>query len=410
MLRAARRHSWWYADLAAEGVPGPQTRRALPPRLYLGFVALTGGLAVAQFYFLPRNLGPVEFATAALALSVIQGAQQLGDLGAHNASLRVALPREHRIQLRESALFLSTMVCLTGVVLGLFLGITGTGLGYLVACAFATALFLAPSKTHSSGAIQLGDERAATKYNLVWQNAPKLGSVVGSFGGTALLSIVGALVNAVLFYRPALPRFVAWHVLRSNAHLILPGLALSVSAFLMLWIDTYALSAFAGLADAGQYQAVVRPLTGITYLYLPLVSLIQAAHNAGLVRRERRLMTVAGLLGVGGSLGIACGLYLFGGLIWPEFSFPADVVAACGTAAGLACLSAVVGGQLALRGRQGWAAGNTILGAVVLLLLSLLLIPTLGALGAGLASASAWALVVGSHSIVLWWTLRRRPN
>lgn len=406
MFGRDRGRRWWYADLVKDVTPGPETRRALSPRLYLGFVGLTGGLAVTQFYFLPRNLGPAEFATAALGLSLIQGSLQLGDLGAHNASLRVGLTRDDRIRLRESALLLSSMVCLAGVILGLILGLTGTRFGYLVACACGTALLLAPSKTHSSGAIQLGDERAATRHNLLWQNAPKFGSVIGSFGGTALLSILGALVNALLVYRPALPRFVAWSVLRSHAPLIIPGLALSLSAFLMMWTDTYALSAVSGLADAGQYQAVVRPLTGITYLYLPVISLIQAAHNAGLVRRERKLMTVAGLMGVAGSLGIAVGLYLFGEQIWPEYTFSAGVLAACGTAAGLACLSTVVGGQLTLRGRQGWAAGNTVLGALVLLLLSLLLIPDRGAVGAGLASASAWMLVVVLHCAVLWWTLR----
>lgn len=402
----ARLRGWWYSDLAMNITPGPSTRRSLSPKLYLGFVGITGGLAVTQFYFLPLNLGPTEFATAALGLSLIQGSQQLSDLGAHNASLRVGLSREDRIRLRESAIFLSSMVCLAGILLGLSLGIGGIGFGYIVACAFGAALLLAPSKTHSSGAIHLGDERAATSHNLLWQNAPKLGSVVGSFGGTALFTIFGAFINALLVYRPALPRFVAWGVLRSHIRLIAPGLALSLSAFLMMWTDTYTLSAVAGLADAGQYQAVVRPLTGITYLYLPVISLIQAAHNAGLVRRERRLMSFAGLMGVVGSFGIALGLYVFGERIWPEYEFSAGVLAACGTAAGLACLSSVVGGQLTLRGRQGWAAGNTVLGATMLLVLSLLLIPGWGAVGAGVASSSAWLLVVVLHSAVLWWSPR----
>lgn len=401
-----RRRTVWYLDLAATTTPATSSQRSINARMYLGFVAITGGLAVAQFYFLPRNLGPVEFATAALALSVVQGSQQLGDLGAHNASLRATLPREERIQLRESAVFLSSVVCLAGILTGVVLGVIGVRFGYLVACACATALLLAASKAHSSAAIQLGDERRATLHNFVWQNAPKLGSIIGSFGGTALMSIVGALLNAVLVYRPALPRFVAWRVLRAHARVIVPGFALSLSAFLMMWIDTYALSAVSGLSDAGQYQAVVRPLTGITYLYLPMIALIQAAHNAGLVHRERRLMGAASLVGAGGSVGIALGLYLLGPRIWPDFNFPADVVAACGIAAALAAVSAVVGGQLTLRGRQAWAAGDTILGAGVLLVSSLLLIPSMGAVGAGIASASAWLTVVLCHTLVLWRTLR----
>jgi len=390
-----------YRDLVTGGAGQRRAARKIRPVHYLAFVFVTAALAAAQFYFLPRNLGPLEFAGVVLGLSVIQGALQFGDLGSYNASLRAALPAQDRVELRESAVFLSSVVCLIGVVLGVLVGLTSNPMGWILAAGCATAFLLAPNKAHSSGAIQLGEERIATKHNLVWQNAPKLGSIVGSFGGSAVASMAGALVSAAFSYRLELPRFVSWRVLRTHAKVIIPGFVLSLSAFLMAWTDTYALSTVAGLEDAGQYQAVVRPLTGITYLYLPIVSLIQAAHNAGLKRRERRLMVVAVALGFLGAGAISGGMWLFGPTIWPEFEFALPVILACGFSASLFALCTVVGGQLTLRGKQGLAAGTTVLGALVLLGLSLVLIPRFGAFGAGLASASSWLFVTICHSAIL---------
>ena len=82
--------------------------------------------------------------------------------------------------------------------------------------------------------------------------------------------------------------------MRINRNFWMPGLAVSSSAFFMTWTDTYSLSIVSGIDEAGQYQAIVRPLTGITYLYLPILALIQAAHNATAQKRVKRLM-VAGV-------------------------------------------------------------------------------------------------------------------
>jgi hypothetical protein len=60
-----------------------------------------------------------------------------------------------------------------------------------------------------------------------------------------------------------------------------------------------------------------------------------------------------------------------------------------------------VGTQLVLRGHHFAAAVNAAIGTTVLLVVSVLTIGTFGALGAALASASAWLLVACCHSVFL---------
>ncbi|MFC9997684.1 hypothetical protein [Nocardia sp. NPDC127526] len=368
---------------------------------YIGVVALTGSLAVAQFYFLPNNLGIRGFGMVALGLSVIQAALQFGDLGAINASLRTDVGPEVRAALREQAVAISSLLCLAGIAVSCALGVAGVPLGYVCAAAFAAALLVVGGRARASAAAQLGDERSSTRHNVVWQNAPKLGSIAGSFGGSALLSMLGAVVSAALFGRPGIPPRPRWEPVRDTRRLWLPGLAVSGTAFAMSWADTYALSAVAGIDEAGQYQAIVRPLTGITYLYLPVVALIQAAHNIAARRRER-LLTVAGAgAGALGAVAVAVFLLGFGDRIWPDFRFEPAVVIAASVAAVAMCVATVVGVQLILRGMQVIASVIAIVGAVVLLVVSLGTVGSLGALGAGLASAIAWTGVAAANGLAL---------
>ena len=114
----------------------------------------------------------------------------------------------------------------------------------------------------------------------------------------------------------------------------------------MTWTDTYSLSIVSGVDEAGQYQAIVRPLTGITYLYLPIVALIQAAHNATAERRVKLLMVSGIALGGLGSMAIAVFLVIFGRDIWPDFRFDTKVVVAAAVAATAMCVAAIIGIQL----------------------------------------------------------------
>jgi O-antigen/teichoic acid export membrane protein len=374
----------------------------------MGVVLLTGALAVAQFYFLPNNLGVGQFGTLILGLSVLQAALQFSDLGSLNASLRSDLPGELRELLRENAVTIASIVCLGGTVVSVAVGLSGRSLGYVAAAAFLCAVLLIGDRANASAAIQIGDEKAATRYNLTWQNAPKLGSIVGSLAHTAVAAMLGAILTSLLCSRPRLPKRFSWNFLRSNCSFWLPGLTVALSGFLLTWTDTYILSFVAGVDEAGQYQAVVRPLTGITYAYLPIVALIQAAHNA-CARRRVRLLTFGSIgMGVAGSAIISTLLIVLGGKIWPDFRFDPGVVAFAALASSGMCASTVVGTQLVLRGHHLAATVNSTLGAVVLVVVSVLTVEAWGALGAALASASAWLLVAVLHVGFFVWTRRRR--
>lgn len=371
--------------------------RKLPPRTYLAVVLFTGLLAVAQFYFLPNNVGVAEFGRVALALSVLQAALQFSDLGSFNASLRSDLPADLRVALRDNAVSTSSLVCLAGIVVTGGLGIVGIGFGLVMAVAFLCALVVVADRANASAAVQNGDEIATTRYNVVWQNSPKLGTVLGSFGGSALWAMAGGLVTASVWSRPRLARRPSWSFLRRHRRLWLPGLAVSLLAFLMTWADTYLLSALVGIEEAGQYQAVVRPLTGATYLYLPVVALIQAAHNTGSRTRERKLTVLGITTGVLGNALIAAVLVVLGPAIWPDFRFDLPVVAAAAVASTGMCAAAVVGVQLLVRGHHLAAAVNSAIGIVILLGVAGSTVGALGALGAALASASAWLFITFCH-------------
>ncbi|MGE2735307.1 hypothetical protein [Mycolicibacterium vaccae] len=361
-------------------------------------VVATGSLAVAQFYFLPNNLGATEFGYVVLGISVIQAGLQLADLGMVNASLRSDVAADLRESMRVNAVAVASIICVIGIVgCSIVAMLRGSTSPLIVAAALACALWLVGHRADASAAAQCGDEQRTTRHNVIWQNAPKIGSIGGSFGGTALLALVGALATSILSSRPRMPRMPDWLLLRSSHRLWLPGLAVALSAFLLSWTETYVLTIFAGVDEAGQYQAVVRPLTGITYLYLPIVAMIQAAHNVA-ARRRVFLLTGAGLgIGALGSGGVALFLVLAGRRIWPEFDFDSTVVAGAAVACAAMCASTVIGTRLVVRGYHVIASCNAVFGAVVLIVVSLLTVDSLGARGAALASACAWTSVVLCH-------------
>lgn len=398
-----------YTDLVDRPDERGSGRRPVTPGLYCAIVVVTGALAVAQFYFLPNNLGAIEFGYVVLALSLLQAGLQLSDLGLINASLRTDLPPALRVQLRINAVGVASVLCVCGIAVCAVLAIWGMSWAIVAGAALVCAVWLIGDRAHASAAAQHGAEITTSRYNLVWQNAPKAGSIAGSFGGTALIAMLGAIVTSILLRRPQLPRLPKWAFLQSSWRVWLPGLGVSATAFLLTWTETYLLSAVVGVAEAGQYQAVVRPLTGITYLYLPLVALIQAAHNAGAHRRVQRLTALALALGLLGSGAIGAALLGVGPRIWPDFRFDTAVVIPAVIAAAAICASAVVGVQLVLRGHHVAASANTAVGAVVLLLTALCTVPSMGAAGAALASASAWSVVVLGHLLFLF-VVRRRTR
>jgi O-antigen/teichoic acid export membrane protein len=396
-----------YIDQFARSDAKKSTSRRVSIWTYGSVVLLTGSLAVAQFYFLPNNLGTTEFGMAVLGISILQGALQFSDLGSVNASLRSDLSDDQRVALRVNAVSISSMVCGAGIIVSCVIGIAGASFGYVAAAAFVCAILLVSGKAHASAAVHMGDEKAATRHNIIWQNAPKLGSILGSLGGTAVVAMLGAIGTSAFFSRPRLPHKPSWPFIRANRNLWMPGLAISASAFLLTWTDTYCLSLAAGVEEAAQYQAIVRPLTGITYLYLPIVALIQAAHNAHDRRRVKILMSCAMVLVAAGSLAVAAFLLIFGRRIWPEFNFESDVVVATAIAAAVMGAGTILGNQLILRGKHLTSSAVAIVGAVLGLVISLLTVGTMGELGAAIASSVSWTFVTVCLSVVLFKQMRK---
>lgn len=396
-----------YRDLYHEPPASRHGVTKLSPKLYYLVVVGTGSLAVAQYFFLPNNLGATEFGYVVLGLSMIQAGLQLTDLGLVNASFRTDIAADTRVALRINAITVCTLICAGGIAACAVAGVFGHTSAFVAAAALVCAMWLIGDRANSSASAQRGNERTTTRYNIVWQNSPKAGTILGSMAGTALAAMLGAIVTSLLFSRPQLPRRPQWAFLRATRHLWLPGFAVSLTAFLLTWTETYILSAIVGIDEAGTYQAVVRPLTGITYLYLPIVALIQAAHNGSAHRRVLRLTGAAVTVGVAGSAAIAVFLLTLGQKIWPDFTFELSVVAFAAVASAAMCTASLAGTQLLLRGHHVAASANSVLGAAVLIVVSVLTIGSMGATGAAVASASAWVVVTICHVVVLV-SVRRR--
>ncbi len=362
-------------------------------KVYCAILVFTASLAASQILILPWAMTPADFALVILAISITQAFQQAGDLGFGNASFRSDVAPEVRVKLRESALLASTVSwCLTMLICigGSF--VLGAQV-IIIAAALTAGWLLTASKMRASSAIQHLDERRAATENLIWQNAPKLGLISGSFFGATMSVALGALAAAGLG-RPRLPTSHGFAgALKTQWRLWVPGLGLVVSAFLMAWAETYVLTIASDLVSVAQYQAVVRPMTGLTYVYLPLVSLLQVALNARNFGRALKILSAA-LAAVSLAAG-AMGLLLvcYGSLVWVDFDFPVALVALVAGSTIACAISAFAGNFLIVFGHQVVAAVCTALGAITLVVLSAVLVQSYGIEGAALASLSAWSLV-----------------
>jgi O-antigen/teichoic acid export membrane protein len=363
---------------------------------YLAYVAVTGLAAALQLVFLPRYLDPYALGLLALGMSATQGIQQLADLGFGNASSRVNLSKALRASFREAGLTLSTLVSAAVLVVLMLSGIfahSGWDAVFVLGASVATGWVLMSSKMRAGARVESGNERSAAIENLIWQNSPKLGLVAGAFSGSALMASGAALVGAALIGRQKTPlRIPRLGFLRSNRTYWLPGLVLVSAAFLMSWADTYIVVYLLSVDVAGQYQAVLRPLLGSTYLYLPIVGMILVAMNRGETGRTWRLSWLAMGLTAAALAMVSIGLVFFGSRVWPMYVFDFDVVVLSAISVFLGAASTVFGTQLLAAGKQLTSALATGAGCIVLVTLGAILIPPLGLAGAAAAACCAWAV------------------
>lgn len=376
----------------------------LSRRIYIVTSLLTVGLVGVQMYVLPRQLDAADLGMLMIAISLTQGFQQFGDIGFANAAARSKLKNTLRSEYRELGLALTWTS--GGIAIVIFCGLSMADMmrwqtSVVLTCAVATALMLAASKMRASANIEAGNERATIRENLVWQNAPKVGLIIGCLGN-ALTASGLALVSALALGRPLFPiRGLSLRLVKSSAKHWAPGFALVLAGFCLTWSDTYILGALGGLEDVGNYQAVLRPLTGITYLYLPLLAMVQAALNRSESNRANRYSIIGIVFALFGSAILAVLLIFWGPAIWPEYEFPFSLVIILSIATILLAASAFFGIRLLVDGKQAWCAFATMAGVITNVAIAFILIPVFGLEGAAIAAALGAAVSASIQGCLL---------
>ncbi|MCT9001924.1 MATE family efflux transporter [Microbacterium memoriense] len=376
-------------------------------------VSLSAALALSQMLLLPLFLSPASFGIAILALSLVQYMNQAADLGFVNAATRTDLSPATRAYFRETAFTLVSWVALLALV-ALWMSTLFAGFRAEVAVPLAigvlTGWLLTPNRLRANAAAAGGNERHALWYGFAWQNANKAGMfLLLPTANVALTMLSGGLASAAAG-RPLLPRFTASvEYLRRTARYWVPGLAASFSAFLLSWTETYVLGAYFGEEAMGEYQAVLRPLAGAMYIYIPLMTLIQASVSVKDYSRARRIRVLVLVLTLGALVVGATVLHAWGSTLWPRYQFPLMLVCLCATAVLFGALSMSYGIELVVAGRQLLAAWINAGSAVALGLSAVLLVPHLGLNGAALSATAGWGLAALLQSWVVW-RMRRRAT
>ena len=398
---------WW----ERVGQPRQASRRG-----YVFFVAVSGSLAALQLLVLPRALDRAEFAVVVLAVSVTQGLLAIGDLGlglfASDTTRRQGTRRELR------ALVLAVAVSLSTLVAGVFALVAAVdrdveGVLWSSLCIGAlTALVLWPRAVRSLASTAAGDEVGTLHNNLLWQNAPKLGMVLLAVTTRSpLAALLAGLLGSVLAGRLVSPTRIPLVVsTRPPLGKWSVALGFKVTSFGLIWADSYVIAAVAGLEQAGQYQVVARTLTAVTYLYLPLLALAEAAFNAGNRRRWLRTVLLAGAV-TGAIDGLMVLLLLrLAPRIWPSYEISPQVAWLLAGASFVAFVSAAAGTLLLITGRRTSVLCANIAGLTVMVALATALVPRFGASGAATGSLFGYGVAAAVQLSVIFAVARRDPG
>ena len=222
---------------------------------------------------------------------------------------------------------------------------------------------------------------------------------------SVLASGVGLLAAMVLYVRMGAEPLIrpARHVTRSLARGGSVFLALAIATTLGRHVDIFTMAALAPADAVGHYTCAARlailPTVGLIAINAVLAPDVAPLHRRGETQAlQRRLRQAAGG-NVAFALAVAAGLWLFHrpllGLFGEEFTAaaPALAVLTCGYV--FASLAGSCAQVLLLTGHQGYVVRVLLLATVFNAALIWLLVPTWGAVGASIATASA---------IVMWRT------
>jgi hypothetical protein len=378
-----------------------EVRRQLSRRQYGLVVGGGAALTALQLFALPRALGQRGFGIAVIGISVTQAVFALADLGFARLADDSTRTTDERNAFRSAAMFTTSLVVLIGLVVCGVLRLAHVG-GVIPAVAAAsavTAYLLTPIQLAAGAAEARGDEVGAATYHVVWQNLPKVGLVLGAvITRTPLGGAVGGLLASAALGRPRLGSVDHSRRLGKTARALRPAWLSSLSAFLISWGGTYSIGAVRGLAAAGRYDFDYRVLSGASYLYYPMGSVLTARIN---VRRreavrEVTVRTVA-LVCVSQAAAIT-GVLLFQKQVVGIAPLGLSVLIVLAGVVLLTTVSYLMGATLIAYGRLWATVTAAVAAAVVALVGHVTITPATGPIGAASVSAASMALAAAMQA------------
>ena len=375
---------------------GPIVETRASKRLYFGVLTMGVAASIAQLLVIPIFLDARSFGLVIVGIAATQGSVLLADLGAIAMASNVLTPATDRSGLREAAYSISCSMVLVGsgvVAIASFQSDESSAYWCVVA-GLLTGLPLMFGRLNSNAHELAGDERGALVSGLRWQNAPKVGMVVGTITGGAEGVLWAGLISSLFICGIGLPQPTFLKMWVQSWRLGLISLALAFAPYLMSWGDSFALGLSSGLADLGAYGFVYRLIFAVSYIYGPLLSVV--------VARSRR-SPHDGLQGIAYLAGVCVvtvpPICLAADLIQTRFldtSTSWVAVMFLGLAATAMAMSSVVGRLIIQWGDSRNAAAASAAAAAAVVLASVAAVPHWGVTGAALGS------LIGMLVAFLW--------
>lgn len=378
------------------GFVGPATETRVSKRLYVTILASGVAASIAQLIVIPIFLDARSFGLVIAGIAATQGSVLLADLGCIAMATNVLTPSGDRSGLREAAYAIAFFVVIIGsaIIAIASIGSIEPSEYLCIVAGLLTGPPLMFSRLNSNAHELAGDERGALISGLRWQNAPKVGMVVGAMTGSAEAALWGGLISSVLICGIGLPKPAFLTMWAQRWRLSTLSLALALSPYLMSWGDSFALGLSSGLADLGAYGFVYRLIFAVSYIYGPLLSVVAA--------RSRR-SPHDGLQGIKYLAGVCLvtvpPICVVAELLQSRFletSTSWVAVVFLGLAASALAMSSVVGRLIIQWGDSRNAAAASTAAAAAVVITSVALVPHWGVTGAALGS------LVGMLVAFLW--------
>ena len=402
------------ADPASAETPAaPRTRRiTVLVGLDAGVraaVAFVVGLVVA------RSLGPEALGTLALAIAVVTLLLPLGGLGTDNVLIqRLAASGPHsddaRRLLRAASAVRSAGAAIT-VAAALAFALLRTPTEALAVLAVSPALLAAPFESGWGWMLAHGRIGGLVAWRVAIA-ATAAGARLVIVTTTASVPALALVTGVEILALAAVASAVAWRhgarlsrqrsspraVLRESLPILLSG----VFFLVMLRVDVFLVDAFLGPTDTGRYAAVIR-FAEATYLVASVAVAaaaprIVAAHrpdSTGYLHAYRSLVRWLVLLALAASVGLS----LLAGpivdvLLGAEFAPAAPVLAVYAWTAVPVYLGTVRDRLAIDHAITRTSVVNTSIGAGLNIGLNAVLLPTIGLVGAGIASLVSYTAIV----------------